>query len=419
MTGRGRGVAVHGLLLLFLSVTAADDAEVLLAFKNSDPTNARLLANWRPRTNPCGSNLECHGGRYSSQDCAGGWTGVKACKGGRVVVLRLSRTNVAGDVGMLGRLTALTSLELASSGVTGDVDGLGRLTALTFMDLHSTQVAGNIDRLGGMTALTYMGLSGTKVGGDVGGLAGMTALTYLHLAGAPVGGDIGRLAGLTQLEDLHLDGCPNVYGDATALAVAAGPHEQFYHDSCSPRADCDTDWEQCGHECGCGSPAGGANAIGRSDAACCSCELVDHGSCPSPVAGSGPCTCDGGWTGERCESGAAGLPGAGLATPARQSTSISTCGDGVHVIVECTLEGLGRLTGASCPAADAGAPAPSSCPIECATAFTAWWDACHTMPRVISLELRPALGRFNILCDAEIADCRKENPSPSGKGSGH
>ena len=327
------------------------DATALLGFAGGQSLG------WNEQVTPCGESPDCHGGRYSSVDCPGGWSGVKSCTGGRVRVVRLSRVrSVSGDITRLcgdqTALAALTTLELASTSATGDVGALAGCRQLTFIDLHSSQVTGRIDRLAELAELTYINLSGTRVEGDVGLLASLTGLYYLHLASTLVGGDVGRLAGLQQLTDLHLDGCSNVYGDAAALVVASGEHEHFYRDSCRPRADCDETWEVCGHACTCGTPVGGEHAVGRSDAACCTCEMVEHGSCASPVAGGGECSCDIGYSGERCE---------------QRSEDRIDSGRAPDQSYSCTLEELGRLTDTSCPRASPGQAVPASCPAAART----------------------------------------------------
>ena len=373
---------------------ADDDVGALLGFGGGGS-----LGGWRRgATAPCGASADCHGGRYSSNDCPGGWSGIKSCAGGRVRVVRLSRERtVSGDVARLcgsPALASLISLELASTATTGDVGALAGCQHLGFLDLHSSQVGGRIDRLGLLTELTYINLAGTRVEGDVAQLSGLAGLTFLHLASSLVGGDVGRLSGLRALTDLHLDGCPNVWGDASGLAVASMDHEHFYHDSCRPRVDCDPSWEVCGHACGCGVPAGGTYAIGSSDAACCSCEVVEHGSCPSPVAGDGDCTCDAGYSGERCDAHA----GAGAART-------------------CVVDELARLTGSSCPRAIVGAITPDTCPGSCATVFTEWWRSCSRSDAVVSLgrSVEAQLQDFNQRCSAALAAAA----GAGAAGSGH
>ena len=96
-----------------------------------------------------------------------------------------------------------------------------------------------------------------------------------------------------------------VHGDAAALRAALPGLSSFTYDSCSAApADCDghEDWgDACGHTCGCGSLAPGP-AVGNTDAACCTCAALDHGTCPvADHAIQPPCACDGGWVGEQCD----------------------------------------------------------------------------------------------------------------------
>ena len=133
--------------------TGTRDRDALLAFMASGNGNSLLNATWLPGTDPC----------------ADGWEGV-ACTGAEVTGLNLFGYNtqfagLTGDVGSLGPLGSLVTLQLGYTAVGGDVASLSALARLTDLSLQSTAVTGDVAGLAPLTQLTHLGLQSTGVMG--------------------------------------------------------------------------------------------------------------------------------------------------------------------------------------------------------------------------------------------------------------
>ena len=70
-----------------------------------------------------------------------------------------------GDVGTLGPLVQLTSLDLYATEATGDVRGLAPLVQLDMLSLAGTKVTGDVRGLAPLVQLTHFWLYGTAVAG--------------------------------------------------------------------------------------------------------------------------------------------------------------------------------------------------------------------------------------------------------------
>ena len=56
----------------------------------------------------------------------------------------LDKTQITGDIAVLGKLTGLTNLNINNTKITGDIAVLGKLTGLTSIQINDTQVTGDI-----------------------------------------------------------------------------------------------------------------------------------------------------------------------------------------------------------------------------------------------------------------------------------
>jgi Leucine-rich repeat (LRR) protein len=122
-----------------------------------------------------------------------------------LTTLNLEGTGLA-DVGPLGTLTGLTTLELSECEGLTDIGPLGTLTGLTTLYLNSCKGLTDVGPLGILTGLTTLALSDCKGLTDVGPLGTLTGLTTLNLAGTGLT-DVGPLGTLTGLTTLYLSDC--------------------------------------------------------------------------------------------------------------------------------------------------------------------------------------------------------------------
>ena len=197
----------------------------LLAFKQSG--NGVGLESWEAAGGPCNA---------SSPD----WYGVarSMCHDGAVIELRLSGSNhvagLAGDIGALGHLESLNTLDMTSDLLFGDLSGLAGLTGIVQLSLvysyntdHPDEhIAGDLSSLAGMTSLTYLALRYLRaITGDLSSLAGLVQLTQLELNGEEVTGDLSVLAGLPALTVLSLQDMSHLTGDIGTLSGLTGMTE--------------------------------------------------------------------------------------------------------------------------------------------------------------------------------------------------
>ena len=136
------------------------------------------------------------------------WDGV-TMSDGRVTAVDLRDEGLDGTIpGALGRLSALTSLNLRSNAdLSGDIPGsLGDLSNLTVLNLHSNSHTGEIPDLSG-TMLKMLILPSNELTGSVPAwLNDMTDMTELWLWGNQLTGALPDLSGMTSLEILKLNG---------------------------------------------------------------------------------------------------------------------------------------------------------------------------------------------------------------------
>eukprot|EP01046_Picozoa_sp_COSAG06_P048984 COSAG06_NODE_7435_length_2505_cov_8.077722_3_plen_187_part_01 len=127
------------------------DQQALLSFKaGGDAASQHKLQSWGAESEPCGAAGWNTRGSWSAG--SGGWYGL-VCDGvgGRVTVVSLSNSGIAGDVGALAPLGELRGLSLGNNrGVVGDVGRLGSLAELRTLRLDYTSVHGEVGALAGL-----------------------------------------------------------------------------------------------------------------------------------------------------------------------------------------------------------------------------------------------------------------------------
>ena len=127
----------------------------------------------------------------------------------RVTAINLRDQGLDGTIpGALGRLSALTSLNLRSNAdLSGEIPGsLNYLSNLTVLNLHSNSHTGDIPDLSG-TMLNMLILPSNELTGSVPAwLNTMTDMTELWLWGNQLAGALPDLNGMTSLEILKLNG---------------------------------------------------------------------------------------------------------------------------------------------------------------------------------------------------------------------
>ena len=138
-----------------------------------------------------------------------------------LTTLNLSACEGLRDVGPLGTLTGLTTLDLSCCEGVTDIDPLGTLTGLTALNLSSISLT-NIGLLETFTGLTTLNLSfceGLRDFGPLGELTGLTTLDLCYCYGLR---DFGPLGTLTNLTTLKLDSCWCDLTDVAPLGKLTG-----------------------------------------------------------------------------------------------------------------------------------------------------------------------------------------------------
>ena len=138
----------------------------------------------------------------------------------RVVGLVLKGKGLDGSIpASLGRLSALTVLNLRSNDLTGSIPSeLNDLGNLTVLNLHSNMLSGQVTDLSG-TKLEELYLPNNRLTGSIPAwLNTMTDVRELWLWGNELSGAIPDLSGMTGLEVLKLNG-NNLTGGVPAAAL--------------------------------------------------------------------------------------------------------------------------------------------------------------------------------------------------------
>jgi hypothetical protein len=220
-------------------------------------------------------------------------------------MLYVDPNSADGDVAELAPLrAAIVSIALSGNpNVHGDLAVFAGMPGLQQLYVDGTGVGGSLEVLEGLTELTMLYVQDTDISGSVEALRGLTQLDTLDVSNTGVSGSVEALEGLTKLVRLFVDPS-GVYGDPAKVKAALPGLLDFRYESCI--ADPDEPWN-LDYTCGCGALAPGAGigaisfaSVPASDAACCTCAALDHGTCPVADHALQPCTCDDGWAGERC-----------------------------------------------------------------------------------------------------------------------
>jgi len=131
-----------------------------------------------------------------------------------VVNLDLRDTKLSCAAGQIGKMTALTSLNLSNlANATigaGEIGGLTSLTDLTMAYIPNATIgAGEIGGLIGLTILHLDNIPNATIGaGEIGGLTDLTTVYLSNLANVTVGA--GEIGGLTDLTYLYLINSNNI-----------------------------------------------------------------------------------------------------------------------------------------------------------------------------------------------------------------
>jgi Leucine-rich repeat (LRR) protein len=131
--------------------------------------------------------------------------------------LDLSYNQLSGPIDIVAKLTSLRRLALGVNQLTGSIDPVANLTALTTLTLINNQLSGPLDPIANLTALTTMWLSRNQLTGSIDAVAKLTSLTFLGLGGNQLSGPIDPVAKFTSLGWLDLGG--NNYSGV----IPAGP----------------------------------------------------------------------------------------------------------------------------------------------------------------------------------------------------
>ncbi|XP_065848562.1 pollen receptor-like kinase 3 [Euphorbia lathyris] len=157
------------LLLLQLSLSnSLSENEALLELKKSF-TNAQLLTNWLPDTDPCQSK----------------WLGC-ICFAGRIQRLHLSDLGLSGkiDVAALQQLQGLRTISFINNSFTGPIPEFNKLGALKSLLLSENKFTGEIpnDFFAPMSSLKKLWLSDNKFTGQIPqSVTQLSHLIELHL----------------------------------------------------------------------------------------------------------------------------------------------------------------------------------------------------------------------------------------------
>ena len=230
-------LTVSGLGNIVIPPGTSPDIEVLVALYNATDGPA-----WD------------HNDNWLSGADIGEWWGVTTDEYGRVILLRLSNNDLAGELPYeLGRLTGLESLDLSENDLEGEIpSSLGDLSSLTELNLFDNELTGDIPselsnltqlgtldigwnqltgpilaEIGSLSNLKRLWLDSNQLTGEIPAeLSGLTDLTVLNIAENQIEGEIPAWLGdLSDLEELSLQdnqltgGIPAELADLANLEV--------------------------------------------------------------------------------------------------------------------------------------------------------------------------------------------------------
>ena len=119
-----------------------------------------------------------------------------------LIVFRLDRTPIIGDIVELNSLPNLIVIALSGTGVIGDIIHLKSLHNLTAICLQLTCVTGDIIHLNSLLNLTEIDLEQTGVTGDILHLKSLSDLICIYLQQTDVMGDFTHIKSLPKLTEM-------------------------------------------------------------------------------------------------------------------------------------------------------------------------------------------------------------------------
>jgi leucine-rich repeat protein SHOC2 len=150
------------------------------------------------------------------------WAGVEM-ENGRVVKLELEEFGLTGAVpAEIGRLSALTKLDLGYNDLTSLPAEIGQLTALEELYLHDNQLTSLPAEIGQLTSLEQLYLFNNQLTSLPGEIGQLTSLERLYLEDNQLTSVPAEIRQLTSLRDLFLAGnkltsLPGEIGQLTSL----------------------------------------------------------------------------------------------------------------------------------------------------------------------------------------------------------
>lgn len=117
--------------------------------------------------------------------------------------IRLSNTNVYGDIAALKNLSEVLIVELSNTKVYGDIANVKGCNLILTLRLSNTQVSGDISVLRNLTELNSFTIAGTQVSGDIAVMSGLTKLTSYDVTNTSVWGDISSIQNLSKLTSVN------------------------------------------------------------------------------------------------------------------------------------------------------------------------------------------------------------------------
>ena len=121
-----------------------------------------------------------------------------------VILVELSYTKVYGDIANVKECNLISTLRFSNTQVSGDIQALQNLTELVTFTISNTQVSGNIAAMSGLTKLTSYDVTNTSVWGDISSIQNLSKLTSVNFMYTGVTGSVSSLKNLTLLRDCYL-----------------------------------------------------------------------------------------------------------------------------------------------------------------------------------------------------------------------
>lgn len=121
-----------------------------------------------------------------------------------VILVELSGTKVYGDIANVKECNLISTLRFSNTQVSGDIQALQNLTELVVFTISNTQISGNIAAMSGLTKLTSYDVTNTSVWGDISSIQNLSKLSSVNFMYTGVTGSVSSLKNLTLLKDCYL-----------------------------------------------------------------------------------------------------------------------------------------------------------------------------------------------------------------------